>query len=77
MFGIKTRSQLLKKVIEERDMWDNCLTAAQLSMIAYKGESAAVKAAKAVRYEGAGTIEFLVDKHKKFYSSGLYISNNT
>ena len=28
---------------------------------------AAVKAAKAVRYEGAGTIEFLVDKHKKFY----------
>ena len=28
---------------------------------------AAVKAAKAVRYEGAGTIEFLVDKNKKFY----------
>ena len=28
---------------------------------------AAVKAAKAVDYEGAGTIEFLVDKHKNFY----------
>ena len=28
---------------------------------------AAVKAALAVNYEGAGTIEFLVDKHKKFY----------
>ncbi len=28
---------------------------------------AAVKAAKAVKYEGAGTIEFLVDKNKKFY----------
>jgi acetyl-CoA carboxylase biotin carboxylase subunit len=28
---------------------------------------AAVKAAKAINYEGAGTIEFLVDKHRKFY----------
>jgi len=28
---------------------------------------AAVKGAKAVRYEGAGTIEFLVDKHRNFY----------
>ncbi len=28
---------------------------------------AAVKAAKAVKYEGAGTIEFLVDKKRKFY----------
>ena len=28
---------------------------------------AAVKAAKAVKYEGVGTIEFLVDKNKKFY----------
>lgn len=28
---------------------------------------AAVKAAEACNYEGAGTIEFLVDKHKKFY----------
>ena len=28
---------------------------------------AAVAAAKAVSYEGAGTIEFLVDKHKNFY----------
>ena len=28
---------------------------------------AAVKPAKAVKYEGAGTIEFLVDKNRKFY----------
>jgi acetyl-CoA carboxylase biotin carboxylase subunit len=28
---------------------------------------AAVKGAKAVNYEGAGTIEFLVDKHRNFY----------
>jgi len=28
---------------------------------------AAVKAAEYISYEGAGTIEFLVDKHKKFY----------
>jgi acetyl-CoA carboxylase biotin carboxylase subunit len=28
---------------------------------------AAVKAVKAVNYEGAGTIEFLVDKHSNFY----------
>ena len=28
---------------------------------------AAIKAAKAVKYEGAGTVEFLVDKHRKFY----------
>jgi len=28
---------------------------------------AAVKATKFIKYEGAGTIEFLVDKHKKFY----------
>lgn len=28
---------------------------------------AGVKAAKAVNYEGAGTIEFLVDKHRNFY----------
>jgi acetyl-CoA carboxylase biotin carboxylase subunit len=28
---------------------------------------AAVKGAKAVKYEGAGTIEFLVDKHRNFY----------
>ena len=28
---------------------------------------AAIKAVKAVNYEGAGTIEFLVDKHRKFY----------
>ena len=29
--------------------------------------NAAVKAAKAINYEGAGTIEFLVDKHRNFY----------
>ena len=28
---------------------------------------AAIKAAKAIKYEGVGTIEFLVDKHKNFY----------
>lgn len=28
---------------------------------------AAIKAAKAVKYEGAGTVEFLVDKHRNFY----------
>ncbi len=28
---------------------------------------AAVKAVKAIKYEGVGTIEFLVDKHKAFY----------
>jgi acetyl-CoA carboxylase, biotin carboxylase subunit len=29
--------------------------------------AAAIKAAKAVDYEGAGTVEFLVDKHRNFY----------
>jgi len=28
---------------------------------------AAVKAAESIKYEGAGTVEFLVDKHRKFY----------
>ena len=28
---------------------------------------AAIKAAEAINYEGVGTVEFLVDKHKKFY----------
>ena len=28
---------------------------------------AAIKAGKAIRYEGLGTVEFLVDKHKNFY----------
>ena len=28
---------------------------------------AAIKAAKAVNYEGVGTVEFLVDKHRNFY----------
>ena len=29
--------------------------------------AAAIKAAKAVKYEGVGTVEFLVDKHREFY----------
>jgi len=29
--------------------------------------TAAVSAAKAIKYEGVGTVEFLVDKHKNFY----------
>lgn len=29
--------------------------------------AAAIKGAEAVRYEGAGTVEFLVDKHRNFY----------
>jgi acetyl-CoA carboxylase biotin carboxylase subunit len=29
--------------------------------------AAAVKAAEFIRYEGAGTVEFLVDKHRNFY----------
>ena len=29
--------------------------------------AAAIKGAKAINYEGAGTVEFLVDKHGKFY----------
>ena len=28
---------------------------------------AAVKAAESIKYEGAGTVEFLVDKHRNFY----------
>jgi acetyl-CoA carboxylase biotin carboxylase subunit len=28
---------------------------------------AAVKAAESIGYEGVGTIEFLVDKHRNFY----------
>lgn len=38
-----------------------------------KMAEAAVKGAKAVNYEGAGTIEFLVDKHRNFY----FIEMNT
>jgi len=29
--------------------------------------TAAIKAAESVKYEGVGTVEFLVDKHRKFY----------
>ncbi|MBT5855927.1 acetyl-CoA carboxylase biotin carboxylase subunit [bacterium] len=35
--------------------------------------AAAIKAAQAIQYQGAGTIEFLVDKHKQFY----FIEMNT
>ena len=28
---------------------------------------AAIKAGEAINYEGVGTVEFLVDKYKKFY----------
>ena len=28
---------------------------------------AAIKGAEAINYEGVGTIEFLVDKHRNFY----------
>jgi acetyl-CoA carboxylase biotin carboxylase subunit len=33
----------------------------------FKMGEAAVKAAEFIRYEGAGTVEFLVDKHRNFY----------
>ena len=32
---------------------------------------AAVKAAEFIKYEGAGTVEFLVDKHRNFYFMGM------
>ncbi len=32
-----------------------------------KWVKAAIKAGKAINYEGVGTVEFLVDKHKNFY----------
>lgn len=50
-----------QKVIEEAPskLLDSSLRASMAD--------AAVRAAKACNYEGAGTIEFLVDKHKKFY----------
>ena len=37
------------------------------SALRKKMGNAAVKAAEYIKYEGAGTIEFLVDKHKNFY----------
>jgi acetyl-CoA carboxylase biotin carboxylase subunit len=37
------------------------------STLRNKMGKAAVKAAEYIKYEGAGTIEFLVDKHKNFY----------
>ena len=37
------------------------------STLRKKMGEAAVKAAEYIKYEGAGTIEFLVDKHKNFY----------
>jgi acetyl/propionyl-CoA carboxylase alpha subunit len=35
--------------------------------IAQQYGTAAVKAAEYIKYEGAGTVEFLVDKHRNFY----------
>ncbi len=37
------------------------------SQLRKKMGEAAVKAAEFIKYEGAGTVEFLVDKHKNFY----------
>lgn len=37
------------------------------SQLRKKMGDAAVKAAEYIKYEGAGTVEFLVDKHKNFY----------
>ncbi len=37
------------------------------SSLRKKMGAAAIKAAKAVKYEGVGTVEFLVDKHRNFY----------
>jgi len=37
------------------------------SALRKKMGNAAVKAAEYIKYEGAGTVEFLVDKHRKFY----------
>ena len=37
------------------------------SALRKKMGEAAVKAAEFIKYEGAGTVEFLVDKHKNFY----------
>jgi len=37
------------------------------SQLRKKMGDAAVKAAEFIKYEGAGTVEFLVDKHKNFY----------
>ncbi len=37
------------------------------SQLRNKMGEAAVKAAEFIKYEGAGTVEFLVDKHKNFY----------
>ena len=34
--------------------------------------TAAIKAALAVKYEGVGTVEFLVDKHRKFIHGNEY-----
>src|SRR6185295_18427492 len=50
-----------QKVVEERPsvLLDDRLREAM--------GAAAVKAAAAIRYENAGTIEFLVDRHRNFY----------
>ena len=38
---------------------------------------AAVKAAEYIKYEGAGTVEFLVDKHRNFYFHGNEYANSS
>jgi len=50
-----------KKVIEE------CPSAVMTPSLRRKMGNAAVKLAKLVGYENAGTIEFLVDREKHFY----------
>ena len=50
-----------QKVLEE------CPSPAVNDALRRKMGEAAVKAAKAVGYEGAGTIEFLLDRHGQFY----------
>ena len=37
---------------------------------------AAIKAAEAVKYEGVGTVEFLVDKNRNFYFMEMNTQNS-
>jgi len=56
--------------LEEPSMWNNCLTAAQLSMIAYKNEKSAITAAKKLGFISARIVsndgaEMLIAKNSK------------